>query len=126
MTGIPMTALDLTDYLPELDEPRPVYPQSGTARRMSGLLRERPEPMTKMISAGEIGTGVTMLISDAGTIVLRGPAGEVEVTHGAVTDALARIRPVADLVARSETPISGMSAPIARSLEHFGCTVEEG
>jgi hypothetical protein len=39
MTGIPMTALDLTDYPESLDDPRPVYPQSGTACRMSALLR---------------------------------------------------------------------------------------
>jgi len=77
-----------------------------------------------MINAGEVGPDVTMLINDSGAIVLRGPSGEVEVTHGAMTDALARVRPVADLVARSETPISGMSAAIERSLAHFGCAKE--
>ena len=77
-----------------------------------------------MISAGEINTGVTMLISDAGTIVLRGPLGEVEVTHGAITAALARVRPVVGLVATSKTPISGISPPVERSLTHFGCSVE--
>ena len=77
-----------------------------------------------MINAGEINTGVTMLINDAGAIILRGPSGEVEVTHGAITDALARVKPVAELVARSQTPISGMSAAIERSLAHFGCAKE--
>ena len=77
-----------------------------------------------MISAGEINTGVTMLITDAGTIVLRGPSGEVEVTHGAITDALTRVKPVVGLVATSKTPISGISGPVERSLSHFGCSVE--
>ena len=77
-----------------------------------------------MINAGEINTGVTMLISDSGTIILRGSSGDVEVTLGAITDALARVKPVAELVARSKTPISGMSAAIERSLAHFGCAKE--
>ena len=35
-----------------------------------------------------------------------------------------RAKPVAALVARSETPISGMSAPVERMLAKFGCTLE--
>jgi hypothetical protein len=39
MPGFPLLARDLTHYPESLDDPRPVYPQSGTARRMSALLR---------------------------------------------------------------------------------------
>jgi hypothetical protein len=79
-----------------------------------------------MINAGEVGEDVTMLINDAGRIVFRTPGQSVVVDAGQLAEALKRVTPVVGLVARSKTPISGMSAPIARSLEHFGCTVEEG
>jgi hypothetical protein len=39
MPGFPLLARDLTDYPEALTAARPVYPQSGTARRMSALLR---------------------------------------------------------------------------------------
>ena len=78
-----------------------------------------------MINAGEVGPDVTLLINDSGNIVLCGPGGEVEVASAALVKTLARVEPVRALVARSETPISGMSDPIRRSLDKFGCTLEE-
>lgn len=76
----------------------------------------------EMIQVGEVGLGVTMLINNDGAIVLRTAAWSIEVDGNAVAEALTRSKPVADLVGRSTTPISGMSGPVERSLEHFGCT----
>jgi hypothetical protein len=39
MTGFPLLAHELTSYPEFLDEPRKVYPQSGTALEMAALLR---------------------------------------------------------------------------------------
>ncbi len=77
-----------------------------------------------MISAGEVGPGVALLINDSGCYVLCSAGQAIEVDGHVLAEALARTRPVADLVARSDTPISGISARVERSLEHFGCAVE--
>ena len=78
------------------------------------------------ISAGEVAPGVELLIDDDGNARLRSEHGEPAVPLAALGAALERIAPVADLVARSRTPISGMSPAIERSLEHFGCAKVEG
>ena len=79
-----------------------------------------------MINVGEIGPDVTFLINDSGGIVLRVAGKDAEVNSDALADALARSVQVAALMARSATPISGMSAPIERMLaDRFGCTREK-
>lgn len=79
--------------------------------------------MSAMISAGEIGPGVTLLINDAGRYVLRGPDGSVEVDGRALAAELERTRPVAVLVSMSRTPIEHISPRVEASLAHFGCEV---
>lgn len=79
--------------------------------------------MSAMILVGEIGPGVTLLINDDGRYVLRGPDGSVEVDARVLTAEFERTRPVAVLVSMSETPISGISGRVERSLEKFGCSV---
>jgi len=73
------------------------------------------------ISAGEVAPGVELLIDDDGNARLRSEHGEPAVPLAELAAALERIAPVADLVARSRTPISGMSERIERSLAQFGC-----
>ena len=73
-----------------------------------------------MIHAGEAG-GVTVLINDDGAIVLRSGGQSVTADRAVLAAVLERIQPVSDLVARSVTPISGMSGAVERSLSHFGC-----
>lgn len=77
-----------------------------------------------MISAGDAGPDVTLLINDSGGYVLRTRGQDIEVDGGLLAEALARSGPVAALVARSKTPISGISAPVERMLTRFGCTLD--
>ena len=78
-----------------------------------------------VINAGDVDPDVTLLINDSGRYVLRTAGQCIEVDGDSLTQALARTKPVAALVARSEAPISRMSEPVRRSLTHFGCTLEE-
>ena len=75
-----------------------------------------------MISAGEIGPDATVLINGRGGIVLHVAGQFAEVDGSALSDALTRSRPAAELVARSATSIDDMPAPFERMLARFGCT----
>lgn len=74
-----------------------------------------------MIHAGEIGLDAALLINDSGTFVLRSGAHSTEFDGDALVAAITRAKPLAALVARSATPISGMSGPVERMLARFGC-----
>ena len=78
--------------------------------------------MADLISAGEISGGLVLLINDTGHVILRAGGQSVEADPAKLAAALARVKPVAELAARSGTPISGMSGPVERSLAHFGCS----
>jgi len=81
--------------------------------------------MADTINVAAIGPDVDLLINDSGSFVLRVAGRRVEVDGDALAEALGRAKPVAALVARSETPISGMTAPVERMLAKFGCTLED-
>lgn len=78
-------------------------------------------PQPDMIHVGKVSPGVTILINDSGQFVLRSGSGDVEVDGAELVAAVNRASQIAALVARSETPISGMSAPVERMLAKFGC-----
>jgi hypothetical protein len=75
----------------------------------------------EMIHAGEVGPGAALLISDSGAFVLRSGGHSTELDADALIAAITRAGPLAALVARSATPISGMSGPVERMLARFGC-----
>jgi hypothetical protein len=93
---------------------------SATASPVAEHVTSAPE----MILVGDVGPGVTMLINDDGALILRTADGPIEVDGEKLFGALTRSKPVAALVARSETPISGMSPAIERALTRFGCSRE--
>jgi hypothetical protein len=76
--------------------------------------------MADRIYAGEAG-GADVLINDDGAVVLRDGDHSVTADPAELAAILTRVLPVCHLVARSATPISGMSAAIERSLLHYGC-----
>jgi hypothetical protein len=78
--------------------------------------------MADLIHAGEIGDAVA-LIDDSGALILRTPGQDIVLDRAYLAALLARVKPVADLVARSPVPISGMSVSLKRSLNNFGCKV---
>ena len=76
---------------------------------------------TEMIHAGDVGPDAALLINDSGAFVLRSGGHSAELDADALVAAITRAAPLAALVARSETPISGMSGPVERMLSRFGC-----
>lgn len=77
--------------------------------------------MTAMIHVADITPDLTVLIGDRG-FVLRVGGRDVEADGGELIAALTRAQPLAALAARSETPVSGMSAPVERMLAKFCCS----
>jgi hypothetical protein len=76
-----------------------------------------------MITAGEIEPGTELLINDTGRYVLRAGGQDVEVDGPALAAALKRTKGIAELVARSRSPIARISPPVEAMLEKFGCAV---
>lgn len=83
-------------------------------------------PPGDMIHVAEIGPDADILIGDSGRFVLRVAGRSAEADAGELLAALTRAKPVAALVARSATPIGGMSAPVEAMLSKFGCTRVSG
>lgn len=75
----------------------------------------------EVIHVGDVGPAAVLLINDSGMFVLRDGTHSTELDGAALVAAIERAKPLAALVARSETPIAGMSGPVERMLARFGC-----